>query len=196
MVKQHSFQKYVSQHHDDELFDAVTSFIPNNLSEIHLWSNDIDVDNLDEENVYFDDMKVEYIYVNGDTLTNDIEFDVLISGAIYFSECDRHNDYEGSCNVWFRINCQATINGTLENLKALDVEPHDRKKNRFRRSLSDSLVPIISSEDVEFEAERFLAQYFLEAMETPQCIDPLLIVEKMGLKVKYYKICEDRIIFS
>ena len=196
MVQQRSFQKYVSKHHENDLFDAVVSFIPDNLNEIHLWSYKIDVDNLDEEKIYFDDIKVEQVFVNGDTLTNDIEFDVLVSGAIYFSECDRHNDYEDSCNAWFRINCQATIDGELKNFKVNEVEPYDKKKNRFQHKLSDALVPIISSEDIEFEAEQFLKLYFPEAMKVPQRIDPLLIAEKMGLTVEYYEISEDGNIFG
>ncbi|MGH2214909.1 ImmA/IrrE family metallo-endopeptidase [Enterococcus faecalis] len=196
MVQQRSFQKYVSKHHENDLFDAVASFIPDNLDEIHLWSYNIDVDNLDEENVSFDDMKVEQVFVNEETLTNDIEFDVLVSGAIYFSECDRHNDYEDSCNAWFRVNCRATIDGELKNFKVHDVETYDKKKNRFHRRLSDALVPIISSEDVEFEAEQFLTMYFPEAMEIPQRVDPLLIAEKMGLTVEYHEISEDGNIFG
>lgn len=174
----------------------MASFIPDNLDEIHLWSYNIDVDNLDEENVSFDDMKVEQVFVNEETLTNDIEFDVLVSGAIYFSECDRHNDYEDSCNAWFRVNCRATIDGELKNFKVHDVETYDKKKNRFHRRLSDALVPIISSEDVEFEAEQFLTMYFPEAMEIPQRVDPLLIAEKMGLTVEYHEISEDGNIFG
>lgn len=191
MVQQRSFQKYVSEHHENDLFDAVMSFIPDNLNEIHLWSYNIDVDKLDEENITFDDMKVEQVFVNGDTLTNDIEFDVLVSGAIYFSKCDRHNDYEDSCIAWFRINCRATIDGELKNFKVHEVKPYDKKQNRFQRRLSDALVPIIFSEDNEFEAEQFLNLYFPEAMEIPQRIDPLLIAEKMGLKVEYREISED-----
>ncbi|UHP11162.1 hypothetical protein LAX80_005110 [Listeria marthii] len=194
MAQQRSFQKYVSKHHENDLFDDVASFIPDNLNEIHLWSYNIDVDNLDEENISFDDMKVEQVFVNGDTLTNDIEFDVLVSGANYFNKCDRHNDYEDSCNAWFRVNCRATIDGELKNFKVHDVEAYDKKKNRFHRRLSNALVPIISSEDVEFEAEQFLTLYFPEAMEIPQRIDPLLIAEKMGLAVEYHEISEDGLI--
>ena len=97
MVQQRSFQKYVSKHHENDLFDAVASYVSSNLGEVNLWSNTIDVDNLDEEKVYFEDLKVEFVFVNGDTITNDIEFDVVVSGEVYFSECDRHNDYEDSC---------------------------------------------------------------------------------------------------
>ena len=58
------------------------------------------------------------------------------------------------------------------------------------------MVPIISSEDVEFEAEQFLKLYFPVAMEIPQRIDPLLIAEKMGLTVEYHEISEDGNIFG
>lgn len=59
MVQQRSFQTYVSQHHENDLYDDVVSFISGNLNEIPLRSYTIDVDNLDEETISFDDMKVE-----------------------------------------------------------------------------------------------------------------------------------------
>lgn len=196
MVQQRSFQKYVSKYHENDLFGAVESFIPDNLNEIHLWSYNIDVDNLDEENVYFDDMKVEYVFVNGDTITNDIEFDVIVSGTVYFSECDRHNDYEDSCNTWFRINCRAILDGKLRDFKIVEVEPYDKKQNRFRRRLSDALVPIISKDDVDFEAEQFLLQYLPDALITPQSVDLLFIARRMGLNVVYQEISDDCSIFG
>jgi hypothetical protein len=133
----------------------VASFVPTNVSELNLWSTNIDIDNLDEENIYFDDMKVEFVFVNGETVTNDIEFDVIVSGEVYFSECNRHNDNEGNCTNWFRLICNATIDGVLKHFQILEVEPYDKKQNRFKRKLSDALVPIISSEYVDFEAELF-----------------------------------------
>ena len=196
MVQQRSFQKYVSKHHENDLFDAVASYVSSNLGEVNLWSNTIDVDNLDEEKVYFEDLKVEFVFVNGDTITNDIEFDVVVSGEVYFSECDRHNDYEDSCTNWFRLNCQATIDGELKNFKVHEVEFYDKKKNRFQRRLSDALVPIISKDDVDFEAEHFLRQYFPDALMTPQFIDPLCIAERMGLNIVYHEISEDCSIFG
>ena len=47
MVQQRSFQKYVSKHHENDLYDAMASFISDNIDDLELWSNTIDVDNLD-----------------------------------------------------------------------------------------------------------------------------------------------------
>lgn len=156
MVQQRSFQKYVSKHHENDLFDAVASFISDNIDDLELWSSTIDVDNLDEENVSFEDMVVKYVYVNGESMSNDIEFDVVVFGDVCFKEVNRHNDEEGSCTKWFRLNCRATIDGKLKNFTVLEVEPYDKKQNHFQRRLSDALVPIISKDDVDFEAEQFL----------------------------------------
>lgn len=107
MVQKRSFQKYVIKHHENDLFDAVASFISGNIDDLELWSNTIDVDNLDEENVSFEDIVVKYAYVNGDSMSNDIEFNVVVFGDVCFKEVSRHNDEEGSCTKWFRLNCQA-----------------------------------------------------------------------------------------
>lgn len=196
MVQQRSFQKYVSKHHENDLFDAVASFISDNIDDLELWSNTIDVDNLDEENISFEDMVVKYVYVNGESMSNDIEFDVVVFGDVCFKEVSRHNDEEGSCTKWFRLNCQATLDGELKNFTVLEVEPYDKKENHFQRRLSDALVPIISKDDVDFEAEHFLRQYFPDALMTPQFIDPLCIAERMGLNIVYHEISEDCSIFG
>ncbi|EAD5361691.1 hypothetical protein K8A91_08685 [Listeria monocytogenes] len=196
MVQQRSFQKYVSKHHENDLFDAVASFVSDNIDDLELWSNTIDVDNLDEENISFEDMVVKYVYVNGESMSNDIEFDVVVFGDVCFKEVSRHNDEEGSCTKWFRLNCQATLDGELKNFTVLEVEPYDKKENHFQRRLSDALVPIISKDDVDFEAEQFLRQYLPDALMTPQFIDPLYIAERMGLNIVYHEISDDCSIFG
>ncbi len=144
MVQQRSFQKYVSKHHENDLYDAMASFISDNIDDLELWSNRIDVDNLDEENISFEEMEVKYVFVNGETTSNEIEFDVVVHGDVCFKEVTRHNNEEGSFTRWFRLNCKATIDGKLKDFRVLEVEPYDKKKNRFQRRLSAALVPIIS----------------------------------------------------
>lgn len=76
MVQQRSFQKYVSKNHENDLFDAVASFVSANIDELELWSSTIDVDNLDEENISFEEMEVKYVFVNGETtFSNETYFD-------------------------------------------------------------------------------------------------------------------------
>lgn len=196
MVQQHSFKDYVKSHHFNKIFEAVEDYVPNNIGELNLWSNSIDIDNLDEEHVFFDEMKIEFVFVNGDTLTNDIEFDVIVSGEVFFSEADRHDDDYGNCTNWFRLNCGATIDGKLLNYTIHSVEPYDKKQNRFTRKLSDALVSIISSVDYEYEAQQFLSLHFPDALIVSQMVDPRLIAEKMGLTVVYKEITEDLSVFG
>lgn len=196
MVQQRSFKDYVNTNHFNEIFDAVENYVPNNIDKLNLWtkSNSIDIDNLDEERVFFDEMKVEFVFVNGDTLSNDVEFDVVVSGEVYFTEGGRHDDDYGSCTNWFRLNSTATIDGQLSNFIVNSVEPYDNKQNRFKRQLSDALVPIISSDD--YEAQQFLNLYFPDALIVPQMVDPRLIAEQMGLTVVYKQITEDLSVFG
>ena len=137
---------------------------------------------MDEERVFFDEMKVE--------------FNVVVSGEIYFTEAGRHDDDYGSCTNWFRLNSTATIDGQLSNFIVNSVEPYDKKQNRFKRQLSDALVPIISSDDYEYEAQQFLNLYFPDALIVPQMVDPRLIAEQMGLTVVYKEITEDLSVFG
>ena len=198
MVQQRSFKNYVNTHQFNKISDAVENFVPNDIGELNLLtkSNIIDIDNLDEERVFFDEIKIEFVFVNGDTLTNDIEFDAVVSGEVYFTEAGRHDDDYDSCINWFRLNCAATIDGKLLDFTVNSVEPYDKKQNRFKRQLSDALVPIISSDDYEYEAQQFLNLYFPDALIVPQMVDPRLIAEKMGLTVVYKEITEDLSVFG
>lgn len=47
--------------------DAVENFVPNDIDDLNLWikSNIIDIDNLDGERVFFDEIKIEFVFVNG-----------------------------------------------------------------------------------------------------------------------------------
>lgn len=49
-------------HQFNKISDVVENFVPNNIGKLNLWtkSNIIDIDNLDEERVFFDEMKIEY----------------------------------------------------------------------------------------------------------------------------------------
>lgn len=117
MVQQRSFKNYVNTHQFNKISDAVENFVPNDIGELNLLtkSNIIDIDNLDEERVFFDEMKIEFVFVNGDTLINDIEFDVVVYSEVHFTEAGRHDDGYDSCTNWFRLNFTATINGGLSN---------------------------------------------------------------------------------
>ena len=61
-------------HQFNKISDAVENFVPKDIDDLNLWtkSNIIDIDNLDEERVFFDEMKIEFVFVNGDTPINDI----------------------------------------------------------------------------------------------------------------------------
>lgn len=83
----------------------------------------------------------------------------------------------------------------FDSVVSAEISFHEYS-NRFKRQLSDALVPIISKSDLDFEAELFLKQYFPTALEFPQAIAQFLIAEKMVLKVEYSQITEDCSIFG
>lgn len=173
MSKQYSFKDYVKKKCSNQLYNAVANYISNQRSALSLWSYSIDVDTLDGDDLNLEDIEVEMIFVNGDTQTNAVEFDVVVSEEISFHEySNRYGDSEDSCTVWFRLNCSAVLDGGLKKFQIAYVENYDKRQNLFKRQLSDTLVPIISKSDLDFEAELFLKQYFPTALEFPQAIDP------------------------
>lgn len=200
MSKEHSFKDYIEQQYCDSLFNAVSDFALNHISDLGLKSDSIDMDYLDEDHVFVDDttFEIKNIYVNGDNQNNDLEFDILCSVSIQMTEySNRYGDTEDDYTVWFRISCSATLDGVLKNFTIKSVDPYQRgDKNLFKRKLSDKLVPIISKESLDFEASLFLKQYFPRALEFPKRLDPLEIAEKMGLTVVYKEITPDVSVFG
>ena len=132
MQKQYSFKNYINKNYFDPLFNAVATFIKNNLSELNLYSNSVDVDALTSRDIYLDDMAIEMVCINGDTQTNDVEFDVIVSAEIAFSQySNRYGDDEDSSTNWFRINCSAMIDGTLQNFRIGFIEPYDKEEKQI-----------------------------------------------------------------
>lgn len=197
MSKEYSFKSYIQKHQYNHLYHAVGNFIKKNRSEIELWSNLIDVDSLTGNDLALEDIEIKYVYVNGDTHKNQITYDVVLAAEISFCEHNnRYGDSEDSCVVWFRISCQVTLDGKQSKFQIEVVEPYDKKKSRFKRQLSDALVPIISKKSLDAEAAMFLDQYCPQALEFPRAINPFHIAEKMGLKVVPKEITEDCSIFG
>ena len=192
-MSQRSFKNFVNKHFYNELFSRLENYIRFNRSEIEIWSNSIDVEHIKGNSLNLEDMTIESIYINGDIQVTTLEFDVCVSVEISFSQTsNRYGDSEDSNIIWFRINCLTILNDAVKSFKIESIEQYTKgEKSRFKYNLSDSLVPIISKDNLDLEAERFLKLYFPSALEFPQFINPLQVADKMGLKVEYQNITDD-----
>lgn len=198
MSKEYSFKEFIQKRLYNQIFESIEEYIPDHRSEFQLYSNSIDVEYLNGDDLALEDITIEQVYVNGDTQTNQIEFDVIASAEISFSEySNRYGDSEDTSTVWFRVFCSASLDGknSLFNIEYVEIY-NKATKNRFKRKLSDALVPIIFKDDLNLEAELFLRKYCPMVLEFPHAVSPFEIAEKMGLTVIYKEIIEDCSIFG
>ncbi|WP_423363036.1 hypothetical protein [Mycoplasma sp. P36-A1] len=136
MSKEYSFKGFIHKKLYNQIFESIEEYIPDHRSEFQFYSNSIDVEYLNGDDLSLEDTTIEQVYVNGDTQTNQIEFDVITSAKISFSEySNRYGDSEDTSTVLFHIICNAVLN-VKKRLFALEyVEIYNKAtKNRFKRS--------------------------------------------------------------
>lgn len=124
-----------------------------------------------------------------------LSFDAIVSATI---ELHADDDYYGSrtCDTsqWLVLSCKAEITDMLKAVTISNVKPysHQRKTATNGIAVSGNIVPIISKEDLEDEATRFLSRYCSEALERPMPVPIEAIAEKLGLTIiQNHRITED-----
>lgn len=192
MPQQKSFTRYLASHHEDELYNAVADFVATNPDTLDLRSHRVDVDNIDSiDSIELDKVSLKTTYIQ-DSDTMNLEFDILVVVELIFQEITRHDDFDDSCEAWFRVTCTAYLDGSLEDFKVLEVDTYDQNKGRrFGSLLSEQLVPILYKADHDKAAEVFLRKYQPEALERPMRVNPYQLASKMGLQVVEADTCED-----
>lgn len=146
------------------------------------------------DRAYLRDMLLEFtsnIEIDEDFLS----FDAIVSATI---ELHADDDYYGSrtCDTsqWLVFSCRAEITDKLKTVTITNVKPYSRQRKTATDGIAASrnIVPIISKDDLEDEATRFLSRYCPEALEQPMPVPIEAIAEKLGLIIiQNHRITED-----
>lgn len=146
------------------------------------------------DKAYLRDMLLEFtsnIEIDEDFLS----FDAIVSATI---ELHADDDYYGSrtCDTsqWLVLSCKAEITDKLKAVKIINIKPYSRQRKTVANGIAASrnIVPIISKEDLEDEATKFLSRYCPEALEQPMPVPIEAIAEKLGLTIiQNHRITED-----
>ena len=160
-------QKLIDQSRYDDIRDAVLAYIQeDNSSE----KKKPVVADIEIENVIHIEQPEEGI----------ISFDVIVSCDMEMPSTSKKG-YFGE--RWLNIHCQVALGIDMSGFRIIGIGNCDPQEESDNDRLSGELVPIISRDQFEKEAERFLERYCPEAMEKPICLPIDQIAEEMKLKV-------------
>ena len=187
-MRKRSFTDYVADRFDSELYNGVQSFISENYSMLQLRLSKIQ----SIESIEASDTKVKFIKIN-DLPVMGIEFDVVIEADLGVEDRDYRIESE-NCSQWFILKCVGSLDHGLEDFKIINVSEY-LNKSKQQNPMSDSLVPIIRSEDLEPMATDFLQRYYPQALKSPIYLDHHKLADNMGLNVKVQEITKDLSVF-
>ncbi|WP_206528097.1 hypothetical protein [Marinitoga sp. 38H-ov] len=190
MARSRSFTEYIANRFENELFEAIQGYIEDNyeLLDLRLYK----VRNIG--GIKLSDIEVKFVSVN-DLPGMRIEFDVVVEAELEVREADYHYDSSEYCSHWFMLKCSGDLECNLDDFIIYSVTEYT-SKNKQPKPMSDSLVPFIYSEQLEFVATDFLRRHYPEALKTPMAIDPQVLAGKMGLKVEIREITKDLSVFG
>lgn len=190
----HSFTKLLNDKFLDKLCDVSSAYIEEHRDELDLKLRK--VQSVGEIEII--DTRIEKVYVN-DLPGTKVAFDVILEVDLEIKEADYHYDESDTCNLWIRVPCEGDL---LKNINDWEINEDGVeqyfKKNAPANCLSDSLVPYISSNQLEDIATEFLKEYYPQALSpasggVPIKVDPYVLAETLGLKVEEKVIQNDSV---
>ena len=131
---------------------------------------------------------------------NELCFDATFSCSIEF-QGDDYSDYATSdYDTWITVSCRAIIEDTIQQFDVANIHTYKRGQYPSRAGLraTKNMVPVISTAELETEADRFLDRYYPEALREPMAV-PIEEIAKtqLGLTVlKGHRLTHDFSIFG
>lgn len=109
--------------------------------------------------------------------------DAIISADIELAKNRKGKRETEKVSQWYRDRFIFRIFAGGYDVEETGVTIYDKKDKCPGLPLSEYLIPILSEENTEEEAEEMLRQYYPEALARPQPINAVLLAERMGLTV-------------
>ena len=138
-----SFTDYVADRFYNELFVSIQNYTECNYDALDLRL--YRVQNIG--GIELSDIEVKFLSVN-DLQDMKIEFDVAVEAELEVRESDYHYDESETCRQWFMLKCSGDLECNLDDFKIFSVGLYT-SKNKQAKPMSDSLVPLIQSEQLE-----------------------------------------------
>lgn len=185
-----SFTEYVSNIFSNQFWAAAEEYLQQNWD-----SDDYDFYKLHRPGEpEIDDVKVEHVWVF-DRPGMRIQLDVAVSLNLIIPEADHHYDDYEEKTIWLMLRCEGDLDKELEDTTIFEISAYNGK-NRDKKPLDDSLVPVFGNEQLDEIAEDFLRRHYKKALLEPCWVDPVELANTMNLTVRYENITRDGSIFG
>lgn len=199
MGKSHNqFLEYILLNMENDICKRIKNFCRSNIENI-----------IYNDPRYTDYKRIEYRGVNDfgiqtakvwehrEISEDTICFEIIANPEVIFLyDYDGHYsmDSDSYNKLWLRVQYLAKLdNENIKDVRFNGTGEYD--PTRSKNSLDGSLVPYISREDYDKVAKEFLSKYYPEAL-SGSTVDPLMVVERMGLKLLTRRIKKDKSVFG
>lgn len=167
-----SIKEYFEARYYDDIYDHVTDYIDRHIT--NLQKKAYKLKQFGEYEV--SDLSISKINVY-DLLEMDIQCDVLVSTTLVVQDGDSRYDNEQEINLTYTLTYKGAVDEGIFVLS--DIKPFWDKENTSR--LSQDLVPIIKSTELDKYAETILEEYYPEALKGSEVVDPDTLVKRLRL---------------
>ncbi len=187
-----SFKDVIMNNYEDEIHNFIESYVEENYDQLD-FQTDLEVDE-----VSFDSFTPKFIRITAsrDDIVK-IKFSLVVETYIEVKQRTRSDIDNDDCSQWLSLECSISINNRdLRDFQIISCDTYTGKKFDKLNSMTDSLVPYIYSENLDYEADEFLKKYYPEGLREPTLIKPMVIAERMGLKVESLNITKNLSVFG
>ena len=155
----------------DEIKNAVLRYLEND-SEL----------GMNKYNVCLSDIEIENVVNIEQPREGIISFDVIVSCDIE-TVIHKNDGQPNFIEKWLSVHCEVSIGIELTDFSVISVGHTEVKEESENDRFSGELIPIISHEDFDSEATRFLEKYYPLALEQPVPVPIRQIAENMRLSI-------------
>ncbi|MCD8249315.1 MAG: hypothetical protein LUC60_05630 [Lachnospiraceae bacterium] len=121
-----------------------------------------------------------------------VHVEALVRASIYLSVLLGNSQYSDTTEQLYKINGSLAIYDDGYEYSLIDQAGIYKSWDQTTyRPLSHYLVPVLSRDELEIEAERILERYYPEALQKPTQLDVNIFVKRLGLTVQYARITKD-----
>lgn len=179
MKKYKSFEEFLQDQYEDELYKAVKGFVIENRSRIDFGYTTIeDISFVELDQISINNVSVRFGQNSKIVCNTAIEADVIIRGR---GRRDYEEDEKG---IWVSVEFDCTLKNGLHNFRILRTEEYSKYKFDKNETASKFLVPYVYAEDLEARADEFLKAYCWEVISEPYPLPIDLVLQRMNLSKK------------
>ena len=167
-----SLKDYFETNYYDEICNHITNYVDTHISTIQQKANKLR--KFGEYEVC--DVSISKINIY-DLSGMDIQCDICVGTTVVAQEGDSHYDNEQEIRLIYTLTYKGAVD---EGVFAFsEIKPFWDKENTSQ--LSQDLVPIIKLAELDKYAEAILEEYYPEALNGNEAVNPDILVKRLGL---------------